>query len=194
MSKELTTRNRMRRWTNALLIAATIFALASVSLHWLRRSFIARVQTELVAEGSLMPTVPNLHLGERELLLLFLSSDCRFCQASAPFYHELLQASREQDVPLRIYAITSDGTTKFSSFMQRESLIFDRVILEAPPIAGFPVVPIIAVVSPDGRVERRWVGQLTLDEEREVLTTLGLSRQPTRHTVGRGDQFSSVER
>ena len=140
-----------------------------------------------------MPAISDLHFGERESLLLFLSADCRFCQASAAFYRNLMLASRERDVPFGMYAITSDATTKFREYTRREGLVFDRVFPEAPPIPGFPVVPIIAVVNRQGRVERRWVGQLTVDEERDVMNTLGL-REPTEThgTDGRDDRVSGA--
>jgi hypothetical protein len=129
----------------------------------------------LVQAGSIAPPITGISYASHEQsLLLFLSTTCRYCEDSVPFYNKL------QGVALR----SNDKWNVIGMFSQPGGLVTEfkaRVNLEAKVVPGvefrrFGVksTPTVLLVDRQGVVKRVWVGASRASES-AILAALDSS-------------------
>jgi peroxiredoxin len=104
-------------------------------------------------------------------VLLVLSTRCRFCAESMPFYRRL-SAQRVNGKGFRLVAVSSENSEKLKSFIAAEGVSVDAVLSSSLPGLGIRSVPALLLVGREGRVVDVWTGALGDVREREVLTRL----------------------
>ena len=161
--------NRIANW---LLVVAAVLAVAVFSLRLMPDRSRGAPELEVIGAGAQMPAIQGISYEERDSILFFLSSACTYCRASSPLYREVLETVKNSAIAWQAYAISADTEPMFASYLERETLEFDRVITDAQLIRGFPVVPIVALVSRAGTVTAVWAGQLSPDDETDLLAAL----------------------
>lgn len=103
-------------------------------------------------------------------LVLVLSKDCRYCQESAPFYHELVRGLTDGKIR-RSIAIVPKGRGQLEWL--RDSLSFSQDIHHADLAAiGFFATPSLAIVDSSGTITDLWVGKLSPPDETSILAAV----------------------
>lgn len=105
--------------------------------------------------------------GAERTLVAVLRSDCPFCERSKPFYRRLAARERE-DVQFVIAAPPGDmDIESYRPVLEPDSIVFiERGTL---PVLGTPT---LLLVDREGAVEAAWTGQLSPDQEGEVLAAV----------------------
>ena len=113
---------------------------------------------------------------KRKHVVLGLSSTCRFCADSAPFYQRLIrEVNKHQD--LGAIAILQEPTKNGAEYLGKLGVSIADV--RQTEFASIPIsaTPTILLVTSNGVVEKVWVGKLSRKAESEVMEAVGC-KQP----------------
>lgn len=105
---------------------------------------------------------------EKTTLVLVLSTNCRFCTESAPFYRRLIDRT-EGKRKFELVGVFPQGLESVHNYLQGLGLNIPEVYQATMNSLGLTSTPTIVVVDGRGVVTHMWVGQLPPDREREVL-------------------------
>ena len=117
-------------------------------------------------------SVPGVDFSRsNKTLLLFLREDCGVCIESLPFYKQLAQ-SFQDPVNVRLVLITPNQPELADTFFQKEGLRFATVIQENRGELGVKFSPTLILADAGGVVHGSWIGQLSPQQETEILNML----------------------
>ncbi|MFC6644547.1 peroxiredoxin family protein [Granulicella cerasi] len=112
---------------------------------------------------------PGMALGSgHKNLLLVVSTQCHFCQASLPFYKRLAPAATSAGV--HTVAFLPDDANTAGAFLENGGIKVDAVQSIQPSDIGVHATPTIILTDDTGKVIKDWDGQLSSARESEVLT------------------------
>lgn len=103
-------------------------------------------------------------------VVLVLSTKCRFCTDSAPFYRRLIEEAGRRR--LGVVAVLPQDPAEANSYLLSIGVGVDSVVQAPPMSVGASGTPTLLFVSPKGTVEGIWIGRLGPDGEAEVLRRL----------------------
>lgn len=105
--------------------------------------------------------------GSGRRLVVVLSTTCRFCAESAPFYTRLADAAERSGVQLvAVFAQSIEDSTRFATGVGLGSA---QVVQAYPPAFGVQGTPSLILVDEEGRVIAIWQGLLQPEDEAVVL-------------------------
>jgi rhodanese-related sulfurtransferase len=106
----------------------------------------------------------------RKSVLLFLQSNCKFCEESGKFYSEI---SAKAIADTKIIAVFSSKDAEFESYLNKSGL--RNLETRKVDFAGLGIegTPTLAIVSDEGNIEKIWKGILSPNQELEVQRQLG---------------------
>jgi len=123
------------------------------------------------SEGEVVrPPEPVTFASHERTALLFLSSQCRFCTESMPFYAELSKVRRSGQ--LQLVAAGYEEQRSLAEYVAAHGVAVDHAVSIEPGHFKFPGTPSIVLVDSSGRVLGQWNGALRGREE-EVLSRIG---------------------
>ena len=108
-----------------------------------------------------------------ETLLMVLREECRYCKESVPFYQQLSAAEKDSR-RIRMVVASTDAQASMSAYLQSNKVQVDRVVTVAPDSLKVPGTPCLLLVDSAGKVKKVWRGKLSVAQEREVFSVLGL--------------------
>jgi len=102
-------------------------------------------------------------------VVLIVNSGCHFCQESMPFYRRM--SGLRKDGVIRVIATSMESEVSLQQYLLTSKLAVDAAVQYkiSLPVRGTPT---LLVTDNKGRVQRSWLGQLTADQEKEVLAFL----------------------
>lgn len=150
-----------------VLVAALLFV-TSVGWVALRYRSTARTPSSSIETGTKI-TLPNWDWSTSpQTLVLVLSSDCKYCTASAPFYRRLVsQGSLSQST--RLLAIFPQAPKESRDYLASLEIQIDDLQRAAPAALGAKGTPTLILINASGVVIQSWEGLLPPNAEAEVL-------------------------
>jgi hypothetical protein len=125
------------------------------------------------ASGETIEGFPELAATEGSTVVLYLSSTCRFCNQSVPFYREL---SRVRTIErFRIVAIGREPAPSLKSYLALHEIDVDQVLSVGTRSLKMTATPTLLIVDSSSRVLDSWVGLLG-GREAEVHAALKQGR------------------
>jgi hypothetical protein len=116
-------------------------------------------------------SLPGIDWSKRQhTLLLVLSTKCRFCNDSLPFYRQLSATARTTNVGL--VAVFPQSESDVQQYLGQAGLIVDQTVQGSARTVGTRGTPTLLLVDRNGIVQRSWMGQLPKRSEAEVLDTV----------------------
>ena len=104
-------------------------------------------------------------------LMVVLSTNCRFCTASASLYQQIAQEfSQRQDI--KVVAIFPQSVTDAQKYLSDLGVTIDDVRQVRPDVVGVRGTPTLLLVDKTGTVQKVWTGKLPPEKESEVLAEL----------------------
>jgi thioredoxin-related protein len=126
---------------------------------------------EPIKVGTKLPlTDVDWNKSEKNLVLV-LSSTCRFCNESAPFYQKLVEQKAGNN-NIKFIAVMPQKTEEAKQYLDNHKIAVDEIKqmnLETLNIKGTPT---LILVDNTGAVAQSWAGKLPPEKEREVLQQL----------------------
>lgn len=107
---------------------------------------------------------------KKQTVVLYLSTTCRYCNESVPFYQRLIKEKSEQG--FEIVAILSQNPEEAKSYLKTHDLNLSQVFSSSLSSLGVTSTPTLLLVNQDGVVSDFWRGKLNPDKEAEVLAKL----------------------
>jgi thioredoxin-related protein len=129
----------------------------------------AQPTAEELEEGAVFPKASELHLDTNKgTLVLALSTTCKFCAASVPFYQHLLQ-SANNTLALPILAVFPNSESDVTDFAKKVGTNLSAASGQDFRSLHIFGTPTIALVDSSGKVRKIWKGMLSEDQEHEIL-------------------------
>lgn len=128
----------------------------------------ADIQSSLVVPGTKL-SLPGLdwEKGERTLLIV-LSTRCRFCTESTPFYQRLAWQRGERGDARLVAVLPQDGV-EAQKYLDDHGISVDEVRQSLPGAFYAKATPTLILVDRTGSVVETWAGKLPPEKELEVL-------------------------
>jgi Redoxin len=145
----------------------------------------------LLVQHYLLPTPPNREAVERaqlkpgtklslsgvdwgkssRTLLMVLSTNCRYCTESAPFYQRIAQEKAGHgDVSL--VAVLPQSANEATEYLTNHGIVVDDIKQASSVDISVRGTPTLIIVDRAGSVVDSWVGKLPAEKENEVLSRL----------------------
>jgi hypothetical protein len=110
-------------------------------------------------------------------VIAFLSTDCRYCIESFPFYRRLLKRTTTISKHIRMFAVFRQHRQSVTEFLADKGTEGMVVIPSFNPKEGIArdliiATPTLIVTDQDGRIVQTWIGMVTEEKEREVLNLI----------------------
>jgi hypothetical protein len=152
----------MSRRQRILISACALGAFAVAAFQWLYPVFV---------EGSASDELP-LRGGA---LIVALSPECGYCDASAPFYRALLEGRVPANGTPKLVAAFQALTPGARNFLSQSELNFDEVMEMDLPRMGVVGTPTVLAADAEGRIIKTFTGVLDLEQMRTLASVLGVS-------------------
>lgn len=161
--------------TSEVLVNVSIIVVAILVGAVLVRNYLLSDKSRELAAASDIPrgtslSVPNIDWSKaNQTVLLVLSERCHYCTDSAPFYRRLVERAGEGS---RVIAALPEDLSTSKAYLNRLGVSVDDVLQVNPSSLGTRATPTLLLVDNSGLVKEVWVGQLSPEKEREVLSRL----------------------
>lgn len=107
----------------------------------------------------------------KHTLLAGLSTNCKYCSDSSPFYKRLLDATANRS-DVQVVALFSQSVDEAKKYVDSNGAPFKDVKQVSLSSLKLPGTPTLILVDNNGQVVKSWVGMLTPDREAEVLNSI----------------------
>ncbi|HEX8565571.1 MAG TPA: thioredoxin-like domain-containing protein [Pyrinomonadaceae bacterium] len=153
----------------AIVIVAVLLTVMIV-----QRIFFTNPPTTSKPESPSVGTELPLHdidwSAQPKTVLLVLQKECRYCTQSAPFYQQLIQKVKSQNLKLiAVLPGNKDESEKYLNEIGLSGLDVYQSQLSSLKIKGTPTV---LIINNKGEVSNVWIGKLSSDKEVEVINQL----------------------
>ena len=155
---------------NACVIAAALMFIFTLGWSVLRARQANRAHPSAITDGSRIALTRDWS-DSQQTLVLVLSTECKYCTASAPFYRRLL-AQTSVNRHTKLLALFPQSSTESKKYMDALDVKFDHVEQVAPASVGAKGTPTLILVNASGVVIRTWEGLLPPDKQTEVLASV----------------------
>lgn len=115
------------------------------------------------AVGQPAPIPRELARKSHHTLVVMLSTHCRYCAASMPFYRRLRRAAGHTT---QFVIVSAEPRESIQRFVANQGLSVADIVTSALPIK---VTPVLLVANAHGTVEAAWVGRLDPQQEEDVI-------------------------
>lgn len=106
----------------------------------------------------------------KKTLVAYLSSNCRFCKESTPFYKRFLKEHSAGEV--KFMAVFPQPVEESKDYLKSSGIDIDDVYNAQFGSIGVTGTPTLLLVDENGTVSDVWKGKLSGDKESEVMSKL----------------------
>lgn len=106
---------------------------------------------------------------QQESLLLALSTSCRYCQASTPFYRELSKKVRGK---VDLIAITPQTQEQMQLWLASDNVVVDQIVSARLDALGIITTPSLLLLDKSGKVTQAWIGSLDEQGQKQVMARI----------------------
>ncbi|HEY5839070.1 MAG TPA: hypothetical protein VIT19_08545 [Pyrinomonadaceae bacterium] len=146
---------------------------------------VALVRSFLIRPPATQPTRPGLSIapgtklsltgvdwnGNGKTLILALSTNCRFCTESAPFYQRVV-AERTKTGSPRLIAVFPQPVAEGQTYLKELGVAVDEVKQVRLDSLGVAGTPMLIMADSQGAVVETWGGKLPGEKETELLNRI----------------------
>jgi hypothetical protein len=123
--------------------------------------------------GKTLPPLPD-HDWKRQnrTLVMAIREGCSFCEVSMPFYKRLSDLRKADRIGARLLAVMPDLEAEASAQLQAKGVYVEGAFHQPLQSLYVSATPTLLLVNGEGKVVRAWVGQLTPQQESEVVSAI----------------------
>ncbi|HWI16489.1 MAG TPA: hypothetical protein VNT81_01990 [Vicinamibacterales bacterium] len=162
-------RSRLDDITNLILCVTCVVVVALLGYRTLtERDTTARLPPTY-ANGDVMPAINGVDYSVSDkTLLVMVSSTCRYCTESMPFYSQLAKIS--QTGRFQIVMAGYESVESLKSYASAHGVVIDRIV-SVPAEVRIGATPTLLLIDRSGRVASSWLGALR-GREKDVIARL----------------------
>jgi hypothetical protein len=101
--------------------------------------------------------------------VLYMNTNCHFCQESAPFYREIVNAQRGSQTRVSLAVVPVEPPDVMRQYLANEHIGIGGVYNLPSPVAGLTGTPTWLILDIDGIVRRVFFGKLDEPRQKELL-------------------------
>ena len=158
---------RIELVANVCIIAVTLVICGALVKRFLLKPATAS-EVSGVAVGTKISLSDVDWAKNGKTLLLVLSTNCKFCSKSAPFYQRLLIKTEST----KLVAVLPQNVEQSKEYLKALNVPIGDIKQGVPAAIGVRATPTLILVNSAGLVTDSWVGQLSVDRENEVIARL----------------------
>ncbi|HMG74643.1 MAG TPA: hypothetical protein VK582_14175 [Pyrinomonadaceae bacterium] len=162
---------RIELIANVSIIIVAIVICAALAKRFLTKPPAQQSDASGIVAGTKINLPDEDWAKNGKTLLLALSTNCKFCSASAPFYQRLASTALSSK-NTKLVAVLPQGAEQSREYLSTLKVTIEDVKQASPVSLGVRATPTLILVNNAGIVTNSWVGQLTPDKETEVLAQL----------------------
>lgn len=155
----------------AIIVVAILLVTVLVRVYLFPRSPAPPTAASSIAPGTKLSLAGIDWRANGKTLVLALSTGCRFCTESAPFYQRLAQ-ERAQARKVRIVAVFPEPVSEGLKYLSDLRVPVDEVRQASLSSIGVTGTPTVIIADDDGKVANSWRGKLPPEKEAETLSLL----------------------
>lgn len=174
MKRQLSLAKMLEMGANgAIILAAIMFSVVMAKFYLGQPSdkndrLPAPPVTQKILQKGDVLNIPNVNWQNGQTLLLALSTSCRFCTDSAPFYQRLSKDRGDT----RLVAVFQQDNSEGERYLSNLGVKVDEVEQAAFVDLGILGTPTLVLVDSSGKVINKWEGALSSTSESEVIGQL----------------------
>jgi thioredoxin-related protein len=154
------------------LLSLALLVAVAVTLA-LRAPTQSRTTSEGHPKAGTTMTVPGVDWAKNHrTVLLFLSSECAFCERSSTFHSALAKNISGTVHAISLFPPSTDTDKSARRYLEVHSIAISDVRVMSMRNFDVPGTPSIALVDDEGTVVHSWNGVLDPDAERSVMSLL----------------------
>lgn len=137
------------------------------------RTIFAGGGEEVHLEGRSLPALPGYRWADHQkTLVLAIREGCHFCANSLPFYKRLADLEKSNTLHAHVLAVMPNDQNSAAKELQSGGVVVDGVFNQ--PLSSIQVsgTPTLLLLDTNGRVAKAWVGQLTPQGEKKLITAV----------------------
>lgn len=149
-------------------VGVVVLGFVALRHQWLPRTNGAMASP--IAVGTAAPAIPGIAYSDADLtLIVAVSSRCRFCSDSMPFYRRLMAEARTRRGRVQFVAMGIEDSNVLREYLAQHAVVPDALVNGRE--AQFPLraTPTLMVVEGSGRVVASLQGLLTGEQETNVM-------------------------
>ncbi len=115
--------------------------------------------------------LPDTNFSEKsKTLVLALSSNCRFCTESTPFYRRLIEEAKDKNIRfIAVFPEAVEDSTRYLNEHGVNGFEIKQASISSIEASGTPT---LILTNNKGEVTNFWVGKLPVEKELEVISQL----------------------
>ncbi|MBK6722810.1 MAG: hypothetical protein IPO41_08445 [Acidobacteria bacterium] len=125
-------------------------------------------RVEGIRSGAVIPNGDVIWSGSDRNLVMILSTACKYCAESIPFYQKLSAYRVGKDV--RLVALFIQPKQETQKYLLEQNITVDEVAQINPEQINIRATPTLLLVDRHGLVLEVWKGKLSVEVEREVMS------------------------
>lgn len=160
---------RIETVANVCIIVVAIVVCIAAVRYFRTKASDSQAATRPIAAGTKINLQSQDWAKNRQTLLLALSTNCKYCSASAGFYQRLVNDASSNT---RLVAVLPQTREESYSYLRDLKVTIEDVQQVSPASLGVRGTPTLILVNGEGTVTKSWAGQLSPEKEQEVLSAL----------------------
>lgn len=128
----------------------------------------ASLESKEIKVGAKLPIADIDWSGSDKTLVLALSTVCRYCTESAPFYQKLA-GQRAERGEVRLVVVTPQSVDEARRYLSEHNVAVDEIRQASLNSINVRGTPTIITADKNGAVTRSWTGKLPPEKETEVM-------------------------
>ncbi len=173
-----TVRHALEVTTNLAVLALCI-TIGAVLIRARQPQKISTSTPSDVRKGQVFPAIENVNYDAADrTLVLALSTQCKFCRESLPFYRKLLSTYSHSS---QVAIIFPNSDNEVREFVERAKLSAHAI--GGQDFSKFHIdgTPTLVLVGHDGKVRESWTGELSAAGEKQVISSVEKGGVPAIH-------------
>ncbi|HMH43706.1 MAG TPA: hypothetical protein VK557_09500 [Pyrinomonadaceae bacterium] len=151
-----------------IIVVAIVVCIAAVR-YFRTKGSGSHTSAQSIAAGTKIDLPNENWATNQKTLLLALSTQCKYCSASAEFYQRLIKTASPNT---KLVAVLPQPREESQQYLTALKLMINDIQQTSPASLGVRATPTLILVNSAGMVTNSWVGQLSHDKEEEVLTAV----------------------
>lgn len=153
----------------AIILVAVLLGVILVN-KYLQPADPAQVERRQIKPGTKLALTGVEWSESRRSLLMVLSTSCRYCTESAPFYQRLV-AEKAKHPDIDLVAVLPQNPAESQKYLSDLGIAVNAVKHATPASLGVSGTPTLILVDGSGSVINSWMGKLPAAVETEVINT-----------------------
>jgi hypothetical protein len=163
----------LERLTNVAIIVACVAVTGALGARFMGFGASQPTRAPAYRTGDAVPTVTGVDYRQADkTLLIVVSSSCRFCTESMPFYRKLADEAKARGSRVQLAVAGTEDVQTVKTYLTKYSLGIDRVVQLEPGTIKYGGTPTLLLIDKGGKVRGLWEGRIAEAREQEVISAI----------------------